>query len=110
VSAELQETEQQEDPMDYDADTPDRQPAGEVLPATPVPVRPPVPTTASASERAAQPTSSSDADVPQTGDASIDAVVAELAQARERPLDEHVTAGEKAHRVLQGRLSDLGGE
>jgi hypothetical protein len=50
------------------------------------------------------------ADVPETGDPTIDAVLAELASVREQPLEEHIAAGERAHRVLQGRLSDLGGE
>ncbi len=49
-------------------------------------------------------------DVPETGDATIDAVLAELASVRDQPLEEHIAAGERAHRVLQGRLSDLGGE
>lgn len=48
--------------------------------------------------------------VPETGDATIDAVLTELASVRDRPLEEHIAAGERAHRVLQGRLSDLGGE
>jgi hypothetical protein len=86
VGAELPETDEQEDPMGHD--TPDHQPAA----AHP------------------HPTPSGGSEVPKTGDAVIDAVVAELAEVRERPLDEHIAAGEKAHRVLQGRLSDLGGE
>jgi hypothetical protein len=49
-------------------------------------------------------------EVPVTGDPTIDAVVSELAEAREQPLEAHIAAGEKAHRVLQARLSDLGGE
>lgn len=49
-------------------------------------------------------------DVPETGDPTIDAVLAELASVRDLPLEEHIAAGERAHRVLQGRLSDLGGE
>lgn len=49
-------------------------------------------------------------DVPETGDPTIDAVLSELAAARRLPLEEHIAAGERAHRVLQGRLSDLGGE
>lgn len=65
---------------------------------------------ATAEDAGPQPTPVRDADVPQTGDAVIDAVIAELAEVRERPLGEHIEAGEKAHRVLQGRLSDLGGE
>jgi hypothetical protein len=48
--------------------------------------------------------------IPQTGDPAIDEVVAELARARTRPLADHISAGEQAHRVLQARLSDLGGE
>lgn len=49
-------------------------------------------------------------DVPTTGDPTIDAVLAELAEARDQPLEAHIAAGEKAHRVLQARLSDLAGE
>ncbi len=49
-------------------------------------------------------------DVPETGDPTIDSVLTELASVRDQPLEEHITAGERAHRVLQGRLSDLGGE
>lgn len=78
-------------------DTPDHEPAAEARPAPSVGPE-------------AQQAPSGDADVPHTGDVVIDAVVAELAEVRERPLDEHIAAGEKAHRVLQGRLSDLGGE
>lgn len=116
-------------------DTPDHEPAAEARPAPPVPGPPgaspapgrpaaitpavmttgvpaptvPAPATASVGPEAQQ-APSGDADVPHTGDVVIDAVVAELAEVRERPLDEHIAAGEKAHRVLQGRLSDLGGE
>jgi hypothetical protein len=50
------------------------------------------------------------ADVPETGDPTIDALLVELASVREQPLQEHIAAGERAHRILQGRLSDLGGE
>lgn len=49
-------------------------------------------------------------DVPSTGDPTIDAVLSELAEARNQPLEAHIAAGEKAHRVLQARLSDLAGE
>lgn len=48
--------------------------------------------------------------IPRTGDPEVDEVVAELARARHRPLADHITAGERAHRVLQARLGDLGGE
>lgn len=48
--------------------------------------------------------------IPHTGDAVIDAAIAELAQVRRRPLAEHIPAGENAHRILQSRLNDLGGE
>ncbi len=54
--------------------------------------------------------SHSGGDVPATGDPSIDAVLAELADVRDQPLEAHIATGEKAHRVLQGRLNDLGGE
>lgn len=48
--------------------------------------------------------------IPRTGDPEVDEVVAELARARHRPLADHISAGEHAHRVLQARLGDLGGE
>lgn len=48
--------------------------------------------------------------VPETGDPTIDALLDELALMRELPLADHIAAGERAHRVLQERLSDLGGE
>lgn len=48
--------------------------------------------------------------IPHTGDALIDAAIVELAHVRERPLAERIVAGENAHRVLQSRLNDLGGE
>ena len=48
--------------------------------------------------------------VPTTDDPAVDGVIAELADVRGLALDAHIEAGEKAHRVLQARLSDLGGE
>jgi hypothetical protein len=46
---------------------------------------------------------------PATGDEIVDAAMIELAAAEARSLAERIDAGERAHRVLQGRLSDLGG-
>jgi hypothetical protein len=46
---------------------------------------------------------------PTTGDAVVDAAMVELASAEAGTLSERIDAGERAHRVLQGRLSDLGG-
>ncbi|GAA2147318.1 hypothetical protein FHX52_1348 [Humibacillus xanthopallidus] len=46
---------------------------------------------------------------PTTGDAVVDAAMIELAAAEAGSLAERIDAGERAHRVLQGRLSDLGG-
>ena len=46
---------------------------------------------------------------PSTGDAVVDAAMIELAAAEAGSLAERIDAGERAHRVLQGRLSDLGG-
>ena len=46
---------------------------------------------------------------PTTGDAVADAAMIELAAAEAGSVAERIEAGERAHRVLQGRLSDLGG-
>ena len=46
---------------------------------------------------------------PTTGDPVVDAAMVELAAAESGTLTERIDAGERAHRVLQGRLSDLGG-
>ena len=46
---------------------------------------------------------------PTTGDAVVDAAMVELAAAESGTLTERIDAAERAHRVLQGRLSDLGG-
>lgn len=47
-------------------------------------------------------------DVPSTGDAVVDSALEALAQAQAGALTERIEAGERAHRLLQGRLSDLG--
>lgn len=47
---------------------------------------------------------------PTTGDPAVDGVIEELSAVRGLPLGAHIEAGEKAHRILQARLSDLGGE
>jgi hypothetical protein len=46
---------------------------------------------------------------PTTGDAVVDAAMVELAAAESGTLTQRIDAAERAHRVLQGRLSDLGG-
>ena len=46
---------------------------------------------------------------PTTGDAVVDAAMIDLAAAEAGAQAERIDAGERAHRVLQGRLSDLGG-
>ena len=45
--------------------------------------------------------------VPVTGDASIDAVVVELAASRDGSLDDQVEAAGRLERVLNDRLGDL---
>jgi hypothetical protein len=48
---------------------------------------------------------------PQTGDAQVDAALARLHDSAESgSLDEQAEAGEAAHRALQDRLADLGGD
>ena len=46
---------------------------------------------------------------PTTGDAVVDEAMIDLAAAEAGTLAERIDAGERAHRLLQGRLSDLGG-
>jgi hypothetical protein len=48
-------------------------------------------------------------EAPATGDAAIDAVLAEMAAAQDAPLAERIDAGERALTALQSRLNDLGG-
>jgi hypothetical protein len=45
---------------------------------------------------------------PATGDDDLDAALGELAQAQNRSFEERVDTGERVHRLLQGRLGDLG--
>jgi hypothetical protein len=45
-----------------------------------------------------------------TGDVQIDAALAELDAAAPDDLDGQVEAGQRVHRTLQSRLSDLGGQ
>jgi hypothetical protein len=45
----------------------------------------------------------------RTGDAEIDAALDELADLGDRPLRDHIAAGERVHSLLQARLGDLGG-
>lgn len=46
---------------------------------------------------------------PRTGDADIDAVLEQVAQAQAGDLTGRISAAQEAQRVLQSRLSDLGG-
>ncbi len=46
---------------------------------------------------------------PETGDAEVDAALKQLHALPGEDLDAHLRAGEYVHRVLQGRLSDVGG-
>lgn len=48
-------------------------------------------------------------EAPVTGDAAIDAVLADLASAQDAPLADRIGAGERALTDLQSRLNDLGG-
>ena len=45
-----------------------------------------------------------------TGDAQIDASIADLESAAPDDLDAQIEAGQRVHRTLQSRLSDLGGQ
>ena len=46
---------------------------------------------------------------PSTGDPAIDEAMSALARAQSGSFAERIAAGERAHRMLQGRLDDLGG-
>lgn len=45
-----------------------------------------------------------------TGDAQVDAALADLDGAAPDDLDAQIEAGQRVHRTLQSRLSDLGGQ
>ena len=45
-----------------------------------------------------------------TGDGAVDQVLARFDAAADEPLDIQIDAGEQVHRVLLGRLADLGKE
>ncbi len=45
-----------------------------------------------------------------TGDAAVDEVLGRLDAVTDQPLDTQIEVGEQVHRVLQGRLVDLGKE
>lgn len=45
---------------------------------------------------------------PLTGDLGLDAAMRELAQAQSQPFADRIDSGERVHRLLQGRLGDLG--
>jgi hypothetical protein len=47
---------------------------------------------------------------PPTGDDAVDQVLRRLAAVANEPLDTQIEMGEQVHRVLQGRLGDLGKE
>ena len=45
-----------------------------------------------------------------TGDDAVDEVLGRLDAAADEPLDTQIEVGAQVHRVLQGRLADLGQE
>lgn len=45
-----------------------------------------------------------------TGDAAVDRALGELDALGDQPLDRHIEVGEQVHRILQGRLADIGRE
>ncbi len=45
-----------------------------------------------------------------TGDDAVDQVLEQFDAVADEPLDTQIDAGEQVHRVLQGRLADLGQE
>jgi hypothetical protein len=45
-----------------------------------------------------------------TGDDAVDEALSRLDAATDEPLDSQIQVGEQVHRVLQGRLADLGKE
>lgn len=45
-----------------------------------------------------------------TGDDAVDEVLARFDAVTDEPLDTQIEVGEQVHRVLQGRLGDLGQE
>jgi hypothetical protein len=45
-----------------------------------------------------------------TGDQAVDDVLGQLDQVANAPLDIQIEVSERVHRVLQGRLADLGQE
>jgi hypothetical protein len=47
-------------------------------------------------------------EAPATGDPSIDDAMTDLAVAQSGSFEERIEAGERAHRLLQGRLGGLG--
>lgn len=47
---------------------------------------------------------------PLTGDDAVDEALGQLDQVDGEPLDTQIEVGERVHRVLQGRLADLGKE
>ena len=47
---------------------------------------------------------------PLTGDPAVDDVLAQLDRVAGQPLDTQIEVSKQVHRVLQGRLADLGKE
>lgn len=47
---------------------------------------------------------------PRTGDEAVDLVLTELRASAGGSLERQIEAGEQVHRILENRLSDLGGE
>lgn len=45
---------------------------------------------------------------PLTGDIELDAAMSDLAHAQRQSFTERIDSGERVHRLLQGRLGDLG--
>ncbi len=55
-----------------------------------------------------QPQPSAGSEPARTGDVELDAAMVELARAQSRSFAERIDSGERVHRLLQGRLGDLG--
>ena len=59
---------------------------------------------------ASTPSTALEASRQPTGDDAVDDVLAQLDATTDQPLDSQIQVGEQVHRVLQGRLADLGKE
>jgi len=60
--------------------------------------------------KASTPATALEASRQPTGDDAVDDVLAQLDATTDQPLDSQIQVGEQVHRVLQGRLADLGKE